>query len=59
RDRERKRVKEFMKTQEEEGRVTIGDIAGELLRQVIEPEAAAKPAEAEEEKKEGEVPSGS
>jgi len=60
RDRERKRVKEFMKTQEDEGRVTIGDIAGELLRQVIEPEEAAKPVEAaEEEKKEGEVPSGS
>jgi 4-hydroxy-3-methylbut-2-enyl diphosphate reductase len=62
RDRERKRVKDFMKTQDEEGRVTIGDIAGELLRQVMEPEGDAAPTPAEgdgTEKKEGEVPSGS
>jgi len=35
RERERDRVKEYIGTQEDEGRVTIGDIAGELLRQVV------------------------
>ncbi len=35
RERERARVKEYITTQEDEGRVTIGDIAGELLRQVV------------------------
>ncbi len=35
RERERARVKEYINTQEDEGRVTIGDIAGELLRQVV------------------------
>lgn len=36
REAERKRVKEYMRTQEDEGRVTIGDAVGELLRQVVE-----------------------
>lgn len=34
---ERKRVKEFLRVQEDEGRVTIGDAVGALLRQVVEP----------------------
>ncbi|MDR7523077.1 MAG: S1 RNA-binding domain-containing protein [Armatimonadota bacterium] len=37
REAERKRVKEYMRAQEDEGRVTIGDAVGELLRQVVEP----------------------
>jgi 4-hydroxy-3-methylbut-2-enyl diphosphate reductase len=36
RERERTRVKEYMQAQEDGGRVTIGDVAGELLRQVVE-----------------------
>jgi 4-hydroxy-3-methylbut-2-enyl diphosphate reductase len=36
RERERKRVRDYMQHQEDEGRVTIGDVAGELLRQVVE-----------------------
>ncbi len=43
RERERARVKEYISTQEEEGRVTIGDIAGELLRQVVTTPGAAAP----------------
>jgi len=35
RERERARVKEYIGAQNDEGRVTIGDIAGELLRQVV------------------------
>ncbi len=35
RERERARVNEYITTQEDEGRVTIGDIAGELLRKVV------------------------
>ena len=35
RERERARVKEYISSQGDEGRVTIGDIAGELLRQVV------------------------
>jgi small subunit ribosomal protein S1/4-hydroxy-3-methylbut-2-en-1-yl diphosphate reductase len=35
RERERARVKEYINSQGDEGRVTIGDIAGELLRQVV------------------------
>ena len=35
RERERARVKDYISTQGNEGRVTIGDIAGELLRQVV------------------------
>ena len=37
REAERKRVKEFLQGQEDEGRVTIGDAVGALLRQVVEP----------------------
>lgn len=47
REAERKRVKDYMRTQEDEGRVTIGDAVGALLRQVVEPrteEAAPTPA---------------
>jgi 4-hydroxy-3-methylbut-2-enyl diphosphate reductase len=45
REAERKRVKEYMRSQEDEGRVTIGDAVGELLRQVVEPrtETPGKP----------------
>ncbi len=41
RERERARVKEYISTQGEEGRVTIGEIAGELLRQVVTAPGAA------------------
>jgi 4-hydroxy-3-methylbut-2-enyl diphosphate reductase len=41
RERERARVKEYISAQADEGRVTIGDIAGELLRQVVTTPAAA------------------
>ena len=37
REAERKRVKEFLRGQEDEGRITIGDAVGALLRQVVEP----------------------
>ncbi len=37
RDRERKRVRDVLQAQEDEGRVTIGDIAGELLQQAVGP----------------------
>ncbi len=37
REAERKRVKEYLRGQEDEGRVTIGDAVGALLRQVVEP----------------------
>jgi len=37
RDRERKRVREVLKAQQDEGRVTIGDIAGALLQQAVGP----------------------
>lgn len=43
RERERARVKEYISAQNEEGRVTIGDIAGELLRQVVTTPASATP----------------
>jgi small subunit ribosomal protein S1 len=43
RERERARVKEYISTQNEEGRVTIGDIAGELLRQVVTNAAPSTP----------------
>jgi len=43
RERERTRVKEFISAQTEEGRVTIGDIAGELLRQVVTAPAVSTP----------------
>ncbi|MDR7543320.1 MAG: S1 RNA-binding domain-containing protein [Armatimonadota bacterium] len=49
REAERKRVKEYMRSQEDEGRVTIGDAVGELLRQVVEPrtEPPGKPEQGE------------
>ncbi len=49
RDRERAQVKEYISAQGEEGRVTIGDIAGELLRQVVTaaPTAAPGPSDGE------------
>ena len=37
RDRERKRVRDVLKAQQDEGRVTIGDIAGALLQQAVGP----------------------
>jgi len=37
RDRERRRVREALKAQEDEGRVTIGEIAGALLQQAVGP----------------------
>src|SRR5436853_2537204 len=40
RERERARVKEYIGAQSDERRVTIGDIAGELLRQVVTAPAA-------------------
>jgi len=43
RERERRRVRDYMQSQEDEGRVTIGDVAGELLRQVVERPRAAQP----------------
>ncbi len=60
RDRERKRVKEVLRQQEEESRVTIGDIAGALLQQAVA-SAVRKPADGETPKdgEEEEVPSGS
>ncbi len=36
REAERKRVKDYLKTREDEGRVTIGDAVGALLRQAVE-----------------------
>ncbi|MBI3974954.1 MAG: S1 RNA-binding domain-containing protein [Armatimonadetes bacterium] len=45
REGERKRVKEYIQTQEDGGRVTIGDVAGELLRQVVERPRTEAPAE--------------
>lgn len=37
RDKERRRVRDALKAQEDEGRVTIGDIAGALLQQAVGP----------------------
>jgi len=37
RDRERRRVRDVLRAQEDEGRVTIGDIAGALLQQAVGP----------------------
>lgn len=37
RDRERRRVRDVLKSQQDEGRVTIGDIAGALLQQAVGP----------------------
>lgn len=60
RDRERKRVKDVLRQQEEESRVTIGDIAGALLQQAVA-SAVRKPADGESSERDGEeeVPSGS
>jgi small subunit ribosomal protein S1 len=49
RDAERKRVKEVLKSQDDGGRVTIGDLAGELLKQAVAPTAG----DGESEKGEG------
>ncbi len=61
RERERTQVKEYLKAQEQEGRVTIGDIAGALLRQAMEPATTKTPpvtdGEADGKPPEGEVPS--
>lgn len=59
RERERKRVKEVLRQQEEESRITIGDIAGALLQQAVA-SATVKPAAAETADRDGEeeVPSG-
>jgi 4-hydroxy-3-methylbut-2-enyl diphosphate reductase len=56
RDRERKRVRDVLKAQQDEGRVTIGDIAGALLQQAVGPrqdEPAPAPAEAAHEEPSG------
>ena len=64
RERERKRVREYMQSQEDEGRVTIGDLAGELLRQVVErpkvepEEPPGESPEPESPEPRGEVPRG-
>src|SRR2546425_6050336 len=60
RERERKRVKEVLRQQEEESRITIGDIAGALLPQAVAA-ATVKPAAPEAADRDGEeeVPSGS
>lgn len=60
RDRERKRVKEVLRQQEEESRITIGDIAGALLQQAVA-STVRKPSDGETSKhdEEEEVPSGS
>jgi ribosomal protein S1 len=47
RERERARVKDYISAQSEEGRVTIGDIAGELLRQVVTSPVASAPERSE------------
>jgi 4-hydroxy-3-methylbut-2-enyl diphosphate reductase len=49
REAERKRVKDYMRSQEDEGRITIGDAVGELLRQVVEPRQPATPPEGKDE----------
>src|SRR3989454_2615266 len=60
RERERKRVKEVLRQQEEESRITIGDIAGALLQQAVA-SASVKPPAPGTAGREGEeeVPSGS
>lgn len=44
RDRERKRVKDALQQQEEESRITIGDIAGALLQQAMASATVRTPA---------------
>ncbi len=53
RERERKRVKEVLRQQEEESRVTIGDIAGALLQRAVA-SAAHTPAATDVSKRDGE-----
>jgi 4-hydroxy-3-methylbut-2-enyl diphosphate reductase len=66
RDRERKRVRDVLKAQQDEGRVTIGDIAGALLQQAVArrpdgetpaPTEAVEPEVPEEAHREEEEPS--
>ncbi len=59
RDRERKRVKEVLRQQEEESRVTIGDIAGALLQQAVASAVRKPDGESSERNGEEDVPSGS
>lgn len=54
RDRERKRVRDVLKAQQDEGRVTIGDIAGALLQQAVGPRPDGEPAAASETQSKGE-----
>lgn len=56
RDRERRRVKETLKAQEDDRRVTIGDIAGELLRQAVAPTVPALTTVEPKGKADGETP---
>jgi len=60
RERERTRVKEVLRQQEEESRITIGDIAGALLQQAVA-SATVTPAATDTADRNGEeeVPSGS
>ncbi len=53
RERERKRVKEVLRQQEEESRVTIGDIAGALLQRAVA-STAHTPAATDVAKRDGE-----
>ena len=57
RERERKRVKEVLRQQEEESRITIGDIAGALLQQAVA--SATRTPDAADRDGDEEVPSGS
>jgi 4-hydroxy-3-methylbut-2-enyl diphosphate reductase len=56
RDRERKRVREVLKAQQDEGRVTIGDIAGALLQQAVGPRPDGETPAASEAADEPEAP---
>src|SRR5713226_512231 len=57
RERERKRVKEVLRQQEEESRITIGDIAGALLQQAVA--STTRTPDAADRDGDEEVPSGS
>src|SRR5713226_877760 len=57
RERERKRVKEVLRQQEEESRVTIGDIAGALLQRAVA--STTRTPDAADRDGDEEVPSGS
>jgi 4-hydroxy-3-methylbut-2-enyl diphosphate reductase len=56
RDRERKRVRDVLKAQQDEGRVTIGDIAGALLQQAVARQTDGEPPAAPEAPGESETP---